>query len=270
MDSARPLGRLHLFTEEGEPEVYLLQEELTTAPGVSWVKLRIPARPNGGTGWVPLRALGPMHLTDWALRVNLRLLRATLYRDARPVWSAPVGVGAPGTPTPTGHFWVRELFQCHRRHALRSVRLRNKRLLGAERMAGRRRRRHPRDESTRARSRASVPRLHPHAQRRHHLPRPPHAGGRPREHLRLSRTGPHGTLPSRGVQVEFYRGFSSSVDSNHQRTLANRAKRRSMGRCCAPSAALRPISARGSGVRDAVPRARVGLGFGAHERFASL
>jgi lipoprotein-anchoring transpeptidase ErfK/SrfK len=109
LDSARPLGHLHLFTEEGEPEVYLLQQELTTAAGVSWVKLRIPARPNGTSGWVPLRALGPMHLTDLALRVNLRLLRATLYRDARPVWSAPVGVGAPRTPTPTGHFWVREL-----------------------------------------------------------------------------------------------------------------------------------------------------------------
>ena len=109
LDAARPLGHLHLLTEEGEPEVYLLQEELTTAPGVSWVKLRIPARPNGGSGWVPLAALGPMRLTDWALRVNLWLLRATLYRNARLVWSAPVGVGAPGTPTPTGHFWVREL-----------------------------------------------------------------------------------------------------------------------------------------------------------------
>jgi lipoprotein-anchoring transpeptidase ErfK/SrfK len=111
LSAARAVGQLHLRTEEDLPEVYLLQQQVTTASGASWVKLRIPARPNGASGWVPAGDLGAIHLTDWALRVNLRLLRATLYREARPVWSAPVGVGAPGTSTPTGHFWVRELLR---------------------------------------------------------------------------------------------------------------------------------------------------------------
>jgi lipoprotein-anchoring transpeptidase ErfK/SrfK len=26
------------------------------------------------------------------------------------IWSAPVGVGKPSTPTPAGHFWIREKF----------------------------------------------------------------------------------------------------------------------------------------------------------------
>ena len=37
--------------------------------------------------------------------------RATLHRSGRKVWSAPVGIGASSTPTPTGRFWVREKFE---------------------------------------------------------------------------------------------------------------------------------------------------------------
>lgn len=107
--SSRAVGALHMLTEEGLAEVYLLLDQAQGAPGQEWVRLRIPGRPNGRTGWVPRSALGAMHLTDWALRVNLSVLRATLYRAGRPVWSAPVGVGAASTPTPTGRFWVREL-----------------------------------------------------------------------------------------------------------------------------------------------------------------
>ncbi len=107
----RTVGRLHMLTEEGEPEVYLLLEELSGPDGQSWVRVRIPARPNGQTGWVPRSSLGAFHATDVALRVDLHSLRATLYGAGRPLWSAPVGVGAPATPTPTGDFWIRELIR---------------------------------------------------------------------------------------------------------------------------------------------------------------
>ena len=106
--SAPAVARLHVLTEEGAAEVYLLEQELTTPAGAIWVQLRIPGRPNGRSGWVPLQALGAIHLTDRALVVSLRRLRATLYLRGRSVWSAPVGVGAAATPTPTGHFWVRD------------------------------------------------------------------------------------------------------------------------------------------------------------------
>ncbi|MGH3009778.1 MAG: L,D-transpeptidase [Gaiellaceae bacterium] len=42
------------------------------------------------------------------LIVDEKRLRATLYRDGRRVWTSIVGVGAPGTPTPKGHFYIRE------------------------------------------------------------------------------------------------------------------------------------------------------------------
>jgi hypothetical protein len=107
--AARAAGSLHMLTEEGLPEVYLLLDQMTVAPGQEWVRLRLPGRPNGRTGWVPRADLGAFHLTAWALRVNLSTLTATLFLAGRPVWSAPVGVGAPSTPTPTGRFWIREL-----------------------------------------------------------------------------------------------------------------------------------------------------------------
>ena len=36
---------------------------------------------------------------------------ATLLRRGRRIWSARVLIGAPGTETPAGHFWVREKFR---------------------------------------------------------------------------------------------------------------------------------------------------------------
>ena len=36
---------------------------------------------------------------------------ATLFRRGVRIWSAPVGIGKPSTPTPRGHFWIREKFR---------------------------------------------------------------------------------------------------------------------------------------------------------------
>jgi lipoprotein-anchoring transpeptidase ErfK/SrfK len=33
------------------------------------------------------------------------------YRNGQQIWSAPVGIGSPATPTPPGHFWIRERFK---------------------------------------------------------------------------------------------------------------------------------------------------------------
>jgi lipoprotein-anchoring transpeptidase ErfK/SrfK len=49
-----------------------------------------------------------MHVTHEYLRVNRETLRATLYRNDHPIWSAPIGVGRPSLPTPAGHFYVTE------------------------------------------------------------------------------------------------------------------------------------------------------------------
>jgi lipoprotein-anchoring transpeptidase ErfK/SrfK len=70
-------------------------------------------RPNGRTGWVRGSALGPLYRVRTQLIVDRRKLRATLYKRGHKRWSAPVGIGAPSTPTPAGRFWIREKFKTH-------------------------------------------------------------------------------------------------------------------------------------------------------------
>lgn len=108
---SRRVGRLRFFTEDGFPEVYLLLREYTDHRGADWVEIRVPRRPNGAVGWVPRDALGPFNVNRDQLIVNRHTLRATLLRRGRRIWSARVGIGAPGTETPAGHFWVREKFR---------------------------------------------------------------------------------------------------------------------------------------------------------------
>lgn len=108
---SRRVGRLRFLTEDGFPEVYVLLAERVDGAGVSWVQLRLPQRPNNVTGWVRRSALGPFHLVHTRLVVNRSALRITLFKRGRRRFRARVGAGAPGTPTPTGHFWIREKFR---------------------------------------------------------------------------------------------------------------------------------------------------------------
>jgi lipoprotein-anchoring transpeptidase ErfK/SrfK len=73
-----------------------------------WVRVALAVLPNGTTAWVPRAALGGYGTVDTRLDIDLRRLTATLYRAGRPVLRAPVGVGAPGTPTPRGRFYIRD------------------------------------------------------------------------------------------------------------------------------------------------------------------
>jgi lipoprotein-anchoring transpeptidase ErfK/SrfK len=101
--NANRVGRLHFHTEDGPLELYLA---LRSSRG--WVQIRIPGRPNGRTGWVPRTALSTFIIRRTHLVVDKSALRATLFRRGKKIWSSPVGIGAPGTPTPTGRYWIRE------------------------------------------------------------------------------------------------------------------------------------------------------------------
>ncbi len=104
---ARRVARLRFFTEDRRPEVYLVLARRRIA-GAAWLKVRLPMRPNGRTGWVRAAALGPLHVVRTQLVVDRGTLRATLFRRGRAIWTSPIGVGAAGTPTPGGRFYVRE------------------------------------------------------------------------------------------------------------------------------------------------------------------
>jgi hypothetical protein len=108
---SKQLARIHLLTEDGFPEVYMVLAQITDAEGREWVKIRIPGRPNGREGWMLRELLGPFHTTHWQLVIDLHSRRLTAYYQGRRRMIAPVGVGKPSTPTPTGHFWIRERFR---------------------------------------------------------------------------------------------------------------------------------------------------------------
>ncbi len=100
--------RLHLLTEDGAAEVYIVLRVYVDGAKRTWLRVRIPRRPNGTTGWVVARALGPVHQTTAHLVIDREHLVATLYRAGTVIWSSPVGVGKAATPTPRGNFWIRE------------------------------------------------------------------------------------------------------------------------------------------------------------------
>jgi hypothetical protein len=108
---ARRIASTRMRTEDGFPEVYLVLSSWRDAESHRWLQIRIPMRPNGRTGWVRRQTLGPLYRVRTQLVVDRGSRHATLLRRGVPVWSAPVGIGKPGTPTPSGRFWIREKFR---------------------------------------------------------------------------------------------------------------------------------------------------------------
>ena len=106
--SARSIARLRYQTEDGPPEVYLVLRARRDSKKRVWIQIRVPGRPNGRKGWVRREALGPVRTVRTHLRINRTTLRATLYKAGKTIWSSPVGIGAKGTETPRGRFWIRD------------------------------------------------------------------------------------------------------------------------------------------------------------------
>jgi hypothetical protein len=106
--TARPTGQLRLLTIDGQAELYMALASASTSAGETWIKVELPGRPNGHTGWVPRAALGSLHAVRGYLKVDRESLRATLFRRGRVIFSAPIGVGKASTITPPGSFYVLE------------------------------------------------------------------------------------------------------------------------------------------------------------------
>jgi hypothetical protein len=106
---ARVIAHLKINTEDRLPNNYIVLRSWTDPHGgAEWLQVRVPGRPNGRIGWARADSLGPLQTVRTQLIVDRGTLRATLYRNGRRVFRAPVGVGKSSTPTPGGHFWIRE------------------------------------------------------------------------------------------------------------------------------------------------------------------
>jgi hypothetical protein len=106
--SSHAVGKLRWNTEDGVPEVYIVLESRLDDKGEVWLQIRVPARPNGRTGWVREEQLSNLKTIQTHLTIDRRKLKATLRKKGRTIWSSRVGVGKSGTETPAGRFWIRE------------------------------------------------------------------------------------------------------------------------------------------------------------------
>lgn len=79
----------------------------TGSDGRSWVRVRLPGRPNGRKGWIPAVQMRPAS-TDWHISIDLSERRVTVRRGGRIARRFRASVGTRATPTPVGRFFVEE------------------------------------------------------------------------------------------------------------------------------------------------------------------
>ena len=88
-------------SEFGSPLALVVVDDRT--PG--WLEVQLPIRPNGSTGWIRADGVEQRSVT-LAVHVDLAARRLVVTDEGRVVVDTPVAVGAGGTPTPTGTFFV--------------------------------------------------------------------------------------------------------------------------------------------------------------------
>jgi lipoprotein-anchoring transpeptidase ErfK/SrfK len=104
----RPFASFRKLNVNRVPTIFSIRGALLDAVcKPSWYLVQIPKRPNGATAWV---AAGQVDVAKVSTRivVDLSQKRVTLYKAGKKVLSSTAAIGAPATPTPTGHFYVNQ------------------------------------------------------------------------------------------------------------------------------------------------------------------
>jgi lipoprotein-anchoring transpeptidase ErfK/SrfK len=77
------------------------------ADGAGWLRVLLPGRPNGHTGWIR-RGASDTARENWHIAVDTSKRRVTVYKKGRVVRVYKAIVGKAATPTPRGRFFVEE------------------------------------------------------------------------------------------------------------------------------------------------------------------
>lgn len=104
------VGRIPQFRPQDFRPSVVLATSQQRAKGGTWVKIPVPGRPNGRTGWVKSNQvdLRPM---PWQVVVHRDSRRLELWRGDDLVYTSRVAVGARGMETPTGTYYVTVRFR---------------------------------------------------------------------------------------------------------------------------------------------------------------
>jgi len=87
----------------GQAQALLVLRSARDERGRRWIKLELPIRPNGRTGWIPAD-YAMLSRTGYWIDVSTGRRLVSVYRAGRLVRRFRAVVGAPGTPTPHGLF----------------------------------------------------------------------------------------------------------------------------------------------------------------------
>lgn len=90
---------------DGAPLVFLVDQ---ATPG--WLRVLLPVRPNGSTGWV---RTSEVRLSRHAFHIEVQLaeFRIIVRKGSTVVLDAPIGVAKDNTPTPGGRYYTTELLK---------------------------------------------------------------------------------------------------------------------------------------------------------------
>jgi lipoprotein-anchoring transpeptidase ErfK/SrfK len=90
----------------GGPNVLLVLDS-TLYHGKTWLRVALPNRPNGSSGWIR-EDFVRLSTSTWRITVDRSSHTVTVYRDGRKQRSFEAVVGAPATPTPRGLYAIYE------------------------------------------------------------------------------------------------------------------------------------------------------------------
>jgi lipoprotein-anchoring transpeptidase ErfK/SrfK len=105
--NAAQVGLLRQFRPDYRPQ-YVLALSVVKARKTGrplWYRLSVPGRPNGKTGWVPASAVDLWPVKK-RIFIDVGARRFEFWSGRRLLRSGRVAVGAPGTETPTGLYYV--------------------------------------------------------------------------------------------------------------------------------------------------------------------
>ncbi|MFP5332582.1 MAG: L,D-transpeptidase, partial [Acidimicrobiia bacterium] len=98
--SDRPFRTLERTTILGTPTVVFVLDATE-----DWLKVMVPGRPNGQTGWVR-QADVVMYEVGTRAAIDLSDRTITVFEGETKIFETSVGIGSPAAPTPTGLFFI--------------------------------------------------------------------------------------------------------------------------------------------------------------------
>jgi lipoprotein-anchoring transpeptidase ErfK/SrfK len=90
----------------GGPNVLLVLDK-TLYKGKTWLRVALPNRPNGSSGWIR-EDFVRLSTSSWRISVNRDAHEVTVYRDGRKQRAFQAVIGAAATPTPRGLYAIYE------------------------------------------------------------------------------------------------------------------------------------------------------------------